>query len=60
MKDLEALAKAVVIPYIACCSCTGIVFLSCIGEEVPALFLVLLGGALSQMGISWGIGKVKK
>ena len=60
MKDLPALFKAVVVPYLAVYfgSCIGFLFVT--GQDIPQMLWVLFVGALSELGIEIGIGKIKK
>ena len=60
MKDLPALFKAFIIPYIICYSFTIIGFLWATGEGIPmelwGVFIFFLG----EEGIKFGVGKVKR
>ena len=58
MKDLAALFKAFVMPYLAVYfgSCVG--FMVVTGQEVPIELWVLFSFPLGEMGIHWSISKV--
>jgi len=60
MKDLPALFKAFVVPYLAVFfgSCIGIALL--IGQTVDQMLWVIFVGALSELGIEIGAGKIRK
>ena len=60
MKDLPVLFKAFVMPYIAVCCVSGIVFLACIGQEIPMFIWGLLGFAFTEMGFEYGVKKIRK
>ena len=60
MKDLPALFKAFIIPYIICCSCTAICFLFATGQDIPTELWGIFIFFLSEEGIKFGIGKIKK
>ena len=60
MKDYTALFKAFVCPYLAVFfgSCIG--FNLVIGQAVDQMLWVIFVGALGELGIEFGIKKVKK
>lgn len=60
MKDLPALFKAFVCPYLAVYfgSCIG--FLLATGQAVDQMLWVLFVGALGELGIEFGVKKIKK
>ena len=58
MKDYTALFKAFVMPYIAVCSASGIVFMASTGQEVAMILYGLLFGSLGEMGIHWSVSKL--
>ena len=60
MKDYTALFTAMVIPYFTCVAFLGVVFQIVTGQEPSMVLWGIVGAGLSKMGISWGIGKVKK
>ena len=60
MKDLPALFNAVVMPYTAICSVSGIVFILGTGQEVPMMLWGLFAGSLSKMGIHWSLTNLRK
>ena len=60
MRDLPALFKAIVMPYTAICSFTGVVFLLVTGQEVPIVLYGFFFGALGEMGIHWSISNLKR
>ena len=60
MKDLPQLAKAVVIPYIAFYSFTVMGFMWASGQDIPQMLWVIFVGALGELGIEFGIKKVRK
>ena len=61
MKDLPALFKAFVIPYLAVAFGTAIAFSFATGQAIDQLLWVVFLGALSELGIEFGaIPVVKK
>jgi len=61
MKDLPALFKAFVIPYLACAFGSAIAFNLAMGQPVDQLLWVVFLGALGELGIEFGaIPVVKK
>ena len=58
MKDLSALFKAFVMPYLAVYfgSCIGFIFVT--GQEVPMILWGLFFGSLGEMGIHWSVSKL--
>jgi len=60
MKDLPALFNASVVPLCTLMACFGLIFMACTGQELDMFVLSIFGGGLSKMGISFGIGKIKK
>lgn len=60
MKDLPALFNASVIPLMTLMAFAGVVFMIATGQEVDMILVSVVGAGLSKMGISFGIGKIKK
>lgn len=60
MKDLPALFKAFVVPYIACYSFTLMGYLWATGQDIPQLVWVIFLGALGELGIEIGATKIIK
>ena len=60
MKDLPALFNASVIPLMTLMAFAGVVFMIATGQEVDVILWGVVGAGLSKMGISFGIGKLKK
>jgi len=60
MKDLPALFKAFVCPYLAVYfgSCIGFALVS--GQDVHQMLWVVFVGALGELGFEFGIKKVRK
>ena len=58
MKDVPALFKAFVMPYMAVCSFSGIVFMTCTGQGLDYFLLGSLGFSLGEMGIHWSVSKL--
>jgi len=60
MKDLPALFKAFVMPYLAVYfgSCIG--FILATGQEVPMILYGLFFGSLGEMGIHWSLANLRK
>ena len=60
MKDLPALFKAFIIPFIICYSFLIMGFLWAAGQDIPMELWGILGFFLSEEGIKFGVGKLKK
>lgn len=60
MKDLPALFKAFVVPYLACYSFTVMGYLWATGGEIPQMLWVVFVGALGELGIEIGIKKARR
>ncbi len=60
MNDYTKLFNAFVIPYFTCAAFSGVVFMLSTGQEVDMLLWTAVGAGLSKMGISFGIGKIRK
>ena len=60
MKDLASVLTASVIPLMTLMAFGGVVFMLMTGQEVDMFLWGAVGAGLSKMGISFGIGKVRK
>jgi len=60
MKDLSALFNASVIPLMTLMAFAGVVFMIATGQEIDMILVSVVGAGLSKMGISFGIGKMRK
>jgi len=60
MKDLPALFKAFVCPYLACIFGTGIGFNLATGQDVDPLLWALFAGTLTEIGIEVRAWKLKR
>ena len=60
MKDLPALFKAFIIPFIICYSFLIIGFLFATGQAIPEFLWGVFIFFLGEEGIKFGVGKIKK
>lgn len=60
MKDLPALFKAFVCPYLACAFGSTICFMWATGQDIPHLLWVLFVGALAEIGIEVRAWKLRR
>lgn len=60
MNDLPKLFEASVIPLMTLMAFAGVVFMVSTGQEADMILMGVVGAGLSKMGISFGIGKIKR